>query len=73
VKKSTPQNFASLRCAHCASQLQQYERWANNSEGFIFLVEVDDWPMYFLDIMEVRMEFCGPACVIGYMNRDATT
>ena len=62
-------NFPRLKCDNCAQQLQPYETWAANNDGFVFLVNIDMWPTYYRDVGEHRHEFCNPTCVLSWAEK----
>lgn len=59
----------TFTCVQCGSPVSPYERWSNNNDGEIFLTGVDSWCTYYLDVANVRMEFCGAVCSTAWITK----
>lgn len=70
MRKTATNHSPTLRCASCHSQLQPYETWAANNDGFVFLVNIDMWPTYYRDVGGHRHEFCNPTCVLSWAEKN---
>lgn len=68
-KQNNIKNIPTFTCVQCGAPAPPNERWANNNEGEIFLTEVDVWCTYYLDVANLRIEFCGAACSTNWLKK----
>jgi hypothetical protein len=67
-----PLNSPRLICEECKNIAPAHEKWANDNQGQVFLVEMDMWPTYYQDVAGIRVEFCSCLCGTKWLQKKRT-
>lgn len=68
-KQILPSTQPQLICQQCGNHAPEYEKWAHDDHGQVFLAAVDAWPTYYRDVAGVRVEFCSCECGVAWMQK----